>query len=115
MIDSVPTPTLPSDTAPGAAPRQSLHFANRNPANSMKTSGQKKINRYTLPQINDCFPLRPQRLPRRFPAGLCGGLSASNRNNLRLEIPATPSKQRTKHFLIDTETAFLDSVTGKTG
>jgi hypothetical protein len=72
MTLSVPTPTLPSYTAPDTAPRQSLHFANRNPANSMKTSGQQKINRYTLPLVKDCSSLCPERL--------CGGLPASNRN-----------------------------------
>jgi hypothetical protein len=65
-------PTLPSYTAPGTAPRQSLHFANRNLANSMKTIGQQKFNRYILRRINDRFFLRPQRL--------CGGFSVSNRN-----------------------------------
>src|SRR5580658_1355790 len=53
-------------------PRQSVHFANENPANSMKTIGQKNSNRYTLQPVKDCSSLRPQRL--------CGGFSVSNRN-----------------------------------
>jgi hypothetical protein len=59
------TPTLPTDNASGSpdpsslAPHpffQSVHFANGNPANSMKTGRPENFNRYTFRPSRVCRP-----------------------------------------------------------
>ena len=86
---------LSSPSKPSARRRQSVHFANGNPANSMKTNHGKNSNRYTFPRVIDGFPLRPQRLPALSPWGAgCDAFPASRitNNEPGLEIVVSTSK-----------------------
>ena len=65
---------------PSARRRQSVHFANGNPAKSMKTNHRKNSNRYTFPRVTDGFPLRPQRPPALSP-GAKGAVSSPLTNH----------------------------------
>jgi hypothetical protein len=95
--------SLPSCLWPpkrSARRRQSVHFANGNPAKSMKTNHRKNSNRYTFPRIKDSFPLRPPR--RRAPETPCllikNGEGKSNRNNCIFKSGPNPMKIGQKTF-----------------
>jgi hypothetical protein len=99
----LPPGTVPTLRGPVPTLRdQSLHFANRKAAKSLKTSRKKKINRYTLPRAEGG---RSVSLATRHSPLVTAFLTGTVQ---RVEIAITPCKQTRKHFLPGTQTPCRD-------